>query len=175
MCYYSTTLRSTQTRSAIEGEDLVLTDDRRGHHFPMASDGKIVCMTPGSEVHIASLKLSEEAPRGLRLDLAPLIGKPVDAHFIMRGNGGYAADRIVIEYHEVHFLYLAPGTTFYTGPKQLDVAEKLGVNDPSITLDHMPDPKEGEAPAAPAEDAPAQDAPKQGDPAKEPAAEAPVA
>lgn len=172
MCYYSTTLHHDQVRDAKEGEDLKLVSDHHGHHLPTASDGKVVCMKPGSEVHIASLQLSAMAPRGWRLDFKDLIGKPVSARFIARYNNGYAADRIVVDgcaYHEVHFIYLAAGTTFYIGPKRVDVADKLGVNDPSITLDHMPDPKEGEeqAPAAPAEPAP--------EPVKEPAPDAPVA
>jgi hypothetical protein len=178
MCYYSTTLRREQVRDAKPGEDLTLRADGHGHQYPVASDGKIVCMTQGREVHIASLQLSGMVPRGLRLDLNHLIGKPVSGYFSERVNSGYAADRIMIDddevhcYHEVHLLYLAPGTTFYVGPKRVDVAEKLGVNDPSITLDHMSDPKEGEetpaAPTTPAE-------PAQGEPVKEPASDAPVA
>ena len=175
MCYYSTSLSRHQVRDAKEGEDLTLREDNYGHHLPTASDGKVVCMAHGNEVHIASFQLSGSAPRGLRFNLAHLIGQPVSARFIEHGHShGYAADCIVLDgYHEVHLLYLAPGVTFYTGPKRSDVADKLGVNDRSITLDHMPDPKEGEA-DAPSSEPPAEPATEpQVNPVKEEPATAP--
>lgn len=169
MCYYSTTLRQSQIRDAKEGEDLTLRADGQGHHYPTGSDGKVVCMKHGSEVHIANLQLSGIAPKGLRWDLADHIGQPVSARFSERHNSGYAADRLMINgFYEVHFLFLAAGTTFYTGPKRSDVADKLGINDRSIALDHMPpEPKpEGEA------DAPSSEPPAE--PVQEPAPEAPA-
>jgi hypothetical protein len=169
MCYYSTTLRQSQFRDVREGEDLVLRDDNHGHHYPTGSDGKIVCMVPGSEVHIAELHLDREAPYRLRTDLRHLIGQPVSARFLERYRGGFAADRIVIEGHGVHLIYFALGTKFYTGPKRLDVAEKLGVNDRSITLDHMPPEPKPEGEETPAEpEAPVE-------PVQEPASDTPVA
>lgn len=171
MCYYSTTQPRHRVRSAKEGEDLTLTGDIHGHHYPMGSDGKIVCMKHGTEVHIASLQLSGTAPRRMLQEFNHLIGQPVSGRFSYRHASSYAADRIMLNDVEVelHFLYLAEGTKFYTGPKRSDVAEKLGVNDRSIALDHMPpEPKpEGEGtptePAAPADE-----------PVQEPAPEAPA-
>lgn len=145
MCYYSTALRASQVRAAREGEDLVMTSDGAGHHLPVASDGKVVCMLHGSEMHIEKLMHADHVPNGVRYALCSLIGKPVSARLTTRVHGSYAVDRIRIEdkgqVHEVHFLYLAAGTKFYIGPKRPDMAEKLGVNDRSIMLDHDPNPK----------------------------------
>ena len=159
MCYYSTSLGAHRVRDAKEGEDLTLREDGYGHHYPTASDGKVVCMAHGSEVHIASLQLSGRAPHSVLQTFRHLIGQPVSGRFSYRNRGHYAADRITFNdvEAELHFFYLAPGVTFYTGPKRSDVADKLGVNDRSIALDHMPpEPKPEGAADAPSSEPPAE-------------------
>ena len=66
MCYYSKTLRPDQFRAAKEGEDLTLTADGVGHHFATSeADGKIVCILPGTQLHIENFQLNQQWKRNL--------------------------------------------------------------------------------------------------------------
>jgi len=141
MCYYSQTLHPSAYRDAKAGENLTLHMDRHGHHHPRGEDGKVVCIREATEVHIEKFQLDRNQSVLLQEQplLKTLIGKPVSAHFHDRGSEN-ALDRLIImidgRVHYVHFAYLAVGMRFYTGPKRADVSDTLGVNDPSIALDH---------------------------------------
>ena len=141
MCYYSKTLRRDQFRAAKEGEDLTLTADGVGHHFATSeADGKIVCILPGTQLHIENFQLNQQWKRNLphstwRL-LQELEGKPVSARFFEDTRGGYSADSVTLCGERIHLLYLAAGTKFYIGAKRVPMSERMGVDDPSIMLDH---------------------------------------
>lgn len=148
MCYYSLSLGRSEFRDARKGEDLVVAQ-HDGHGIVRgASDGRIVCVIGGTELHIAAFDLGERAKRAYMTDypwLIALIGQPVTARFA-EGNGE-AADAILFSMpgHRsalVHLSYLTVGTTFYIGPKRpepVDIANTLGVSDPSIVHDHKVD------------------------------------
>lgn len=143
MCYYSTTLKASQFRAAKESEDLTLHADGFGHHCPVGSDGKIVCMLPGTEMHIENFQLNMEffqnLPHPLRQRLQLYVGKPVSAQFWEYHSGhGYAADCIKLCGERVHMLYLKAGTKFYIGAKRPSLETKLGVGDPPTIREPLP-------------------------------------
>jgi len=143
MCYYSTTLHSSKFRAAKEGEDLTLHADGRGHHYPVGGDGKIVCMLPGTEIHIENFQLNPEfvgsLPHMLRYRLEMYVGKPLSAQFWEYHTGhGHAADCIKLGGERVHMLYLKAGTKFYIGAKRPSLETKLGVGDPPTIREPLP-------------------------------------
>ena len=145
MCYYSQTLRRETFRDAKEGEDLrIAHDGYSGHSYPMGDDGKVACVSHGAEVHIEKFELDPQHMHSLLRNMPFLqqyLGKPLDTVFSPR-NQGYAADHILVENRPIHFVYLLLGTKFYCGPKRpeaVDMDKRLGVDDPSINLDHNVD------------------------------------
>jgi len=132
-------MRRTDFRSAKEGEDLTLaTYD--GHAVARGnSDGMVVCIRGGSEAHIAKLELRGEYAKDYAKyypELTKLTGQPVDCRFVEAGNG-YSSDCFVINGVKLPMVYVAPGTTFYLGEKRgVSIETRLGVDDPSIALDH---------------------------------------
>jgi len=150
MCYYSLSLRRGQFRSAKQGEDLVVSHFD-GHGIVRAeSDSMIACVAGGTMVQIPEFRLTKAAEQNFCLSFPGMreaIGKPVTGRFT-EGNGCDASDHIVIGFAsgdrlvQLHLSYFPPGTILYTGPKRpepVDIADTLGVNDPSIVHDHKVD------------------------------------
>lgn len=159
MCYYSTTLPRGTFRDVKVGEDLTV-QHVHGHGMLRAeSDAKIVCVRDASEVHIERVEMSEPyytpvIVLGRAPELAQLTGKPLSSRFYDVGKrlgpaywgGAYvdraerpASDCIDVDGVMLPLLALAPGTKLYTGPKRPSLESKLGVDDPSIALDHNTD------------------------------------
>jgi hypothetical protein len=151
MCYYSLSLRRGQFRSAKQGEDLVVSHFE-GHGIVRAqSDGMIACVAGGTiMVQIPEFRLTKAAEQNFCLSypwMREAIGKPVTGRFT-EGNGSDASDHIMIGFAsgnrpvQLHLSYFPLGTILYTGPKRpepVDIADTLGVNDPSIVHDHNTD------------------------------------
>src|SRR5262245_50903701 len=143
MCYYSKQVPSSYTRSAAkEGEDVVLAADNQGHHYPQGSDGKIVCVLGGTKIHLDKLEINPEYLSRVEYEfpgITQYIGKPLSSTFIERSPRGYSADRIRVgNYFEVHLVFLKAGSKMRIGdPKPVDLVTKLGMDDPSIMLDHQ--------------------------------------
>jgi hypothetical protein len=139
MCYYSQTLRADEFRNAKEGEDLTLhADTNSGHTYPKGEDGKVVCIAQGTIAQVEKLELNPEYERQLRRDMPGLedyLGKPYETRFSPHTRG-YSADHLMVGPYFVHLIYLKSGMKLYTGPKRLP---NLGVDDPSIALDHRVD------------------------------------
>lgn len=142
MCYYSTTLHSSKYRAAKEGEDHTIKADHGGHHHYATgdSDGKITCMRHGTEVHIAHFdfhpRMIANLDAFLQKTLRALRGKEVHGTFVEWQGMGHSADGIVVNGARIHFMWIAEGTKFYTGAKRISLETRLGVDDPSIVLDH---------------------------------------
>jgi hypothetical protein len=150
MCYYSLSLRRGQFRSAKQGEDLVVSHFD-GHGIVRAhSDDMIACVAGRTMVQIPVFKLMPSVEQSLLSSypwLAVALGKSITGRF-SEGNGCDASDHIVIGFAsgdrpvQLHLSYFPPGTILYTGPKRpepIDIADTLGVNDPSIVHDHKVD------------------------------------
>ena len=137
MCYYSLYVRNEDFRPAKEGEDLTVSR-HDGHHVARGSDGMIVCMKGGSTAHIAKLELRRDFMRDYERytpKLMRLIGKPVTGKFREPGDG-WSADCFVFNDMALPLVYIAAGVTFYLGAKRPTLETRLGVDDPSIALDH---------------------------------------
>lgn len=144
MCLFSKSLRPGQFRNAKVNEDLVIDTDAYGHTFSRSpADGLITCIRDGGEVQIAKLMVAPQHERSFRQafpSLVKLIGQPVTARFREgvhhNRTGRMSSDMLWIEGHNLALVYLAKGTAFYLGPKRMTLEAKLGVDDPSIALDH---------------------------------------
>jgi hypothetical protein len=142
MCYYSRALHPNQFRDAKLGEDLTIVDDGRGHIMGYSEhDHKIVCMRNAEQVHIEKLVLNPHHERAFLRHFPQLRkyvkeGLPVSGQFLEGRNKQLSADQVMIDGHYFSFAYLGEGTVFYLGPKKIPIETKLGVDDPSIVLDH---------------------------------------
>ena len=138
MCYYSVSLRRDQFRDAKEGEDLSIVE-YRGHSMAHSKhDHKIVCIRHGAEFHTDKLVIAKQHERAFRAHFPKLekyIGQPVSGRFT-EGRGEYTHDSMIIDGQAMSLGYLGEGMSFYLGPKAIDLETKLGVDDPSIALDH---------------------------------------
>ena len=140
MCYYSKTLHPSRYRDAKAGEDLIVGSDEQGHHYAVGkSDGKIVCLLPGTEVHVARFEYNKAMLPSVGVEMRKILrnlqGKEVHARFVEL-NRGYSADGMMVDGARVHFIYMAVGTEFYIGAERVPMETRLGVDDPSIMLDH---------------------------------------
>lgn len=144
MCIYSLALGRGSFRDAQEGEDLTLSHFDAHAVARGDSDNKIVCIKPGSEVHIAEFRLHPSVERDIMRHFPQLkkyLGQPVSAQFRERGGHGQSADVLMINGNAVPLVYFAVGVKFYLGEKRpvpvpVKLETKLGMDDPSIHLDH---------------------------------------
>lgn len=153
MCYYSTTLPRGSFRDVKVGENLTIVTGGR-HHYPVAGDGKIVCIRNRTEVHLQDFQFNPTSNPSYgdgvfhdvisygyhrREELRKLVGKPLTGLFVEHHLHQMAADWIKVGSLHLHLSWIKEGTKLYTGPAKVAGMEaRLGVDDPSIIHDHRP-------------------------------------
>lgn len=141
MCYYSQHVANT--RDAKEQENL-RTAIVGFHRVLKGDDGKVVCVMDKATMHIENLQVDEaqfaHLHPSVRFVLQRYIGKSVSAPFVEyhahSGSRGYAADAILLDGVRIHLFWLVNGLHCYIGAKKVPLETKLGMDDPSIALDH---------------------------------------